>query len=396
MIEITVQNAAIEYLKDLGYQHREGNSLNRDLKKVVLEEELRNFLVSTYPDVPATAINEAMASFTRHSGMDLDHRNRDFHRKLTQGISVSWKDKNGKELAKHLYPINYHEPEKNQFICSDEVKVIGKNSRRADLVIFINGLPLIVFEFKNMFDAEVGVDNAHLQIGHYLQDIPQLFDFNAITILSDGMQTLHGMYNSSLKWFAPWKSLRGDDIKQETELQLETLLNGLFPKATLLNYIQNFIFHEDHNGKIIKKGAKYHQYWGIQKAVESAVENLKPQGDGRLGVIWHTQGSGKSISMAILTGILRQMPEMKNPTIVIQVDRSDLDQQLYENFVLAKDLVGDVQHADTTEELRNLLHSDGGGVIFTTIEKFRLKDLEAGKETRHPLLSERYNLIIMA
>jgi type I restriction enzyme R subunit len=396
MIEITVQNAAIEYLKDLGYQHKEGNSLNRDLKKVVLEDELRNFLVSTYRDVPATAINEAMANFTQHSGMDLDHRNRDFHRKLTQGISVSWKDKNGKELAKHIYPINYREPEQNQFICSDEVKVIGKNSRRADLVIFINGLPLIVFEFKNMFDAEVGVDNAHRQIGHYLQDIPQLFDFNAISIVSDGMQTLHGMYNSSLKWFAPWKSLRGDDIKQETELQLETLLNGLFPKATLLNYIQNFIFHEDHNGKIIKKGAKYHQYWGIQKAVESAVENIKPQGDGRLGVIWHTQGSGKSISMAILTGILRQMPEMKNPTIVIQVDRSDLDQQLYENFVLAKDLVGDVQHADTTEELRNLLHSDGGGVIFTTIEKFRLKDLEAGKETRHPILSERYNLIIMA
>jgi len=396
MIEITVQNAAIEYLKDLGYQHREGNSLNRDLKKVVLEEELRNFLVSTYPDVPATAINEAMASFTQHSGMDLDHRNRDFHRKLTQGISVSWKDKTGKELAKHLYPINYHEPEKNQFICSDEVKVIGKNSRRADLVIFINGLPLIVFEFKNMFDAEVGVDNAHRQIGHYLQDIPQLFDFNAITIVSDGMQTLHGMYNASLKWFAPWKSLKGDDIKQDTELQLETLLNGLFPKATLLNYIQNFIFHEDHNGKIIKKGAKYHQYWGIQKAVESAVENIKPQGDGRLGVIWHTQGSGKSISMAILTGILRQMPEMKNPTIVIQVDRSDLDQQLYENFVLARDLVGDVQHADTTEELRNLLHSDGGGVIFTTIEKFRLKDLVTGKETQHPVLSERYNLIVMA
>ena len=396
MIEITVQNAAIEYLKDLGYQHREGNSLNRDLKKVVLEDELRNFLVSTYPDVPATAINEALASFTQHSGMDLDHRNRDFHRKLTQGISVFWKDKNGKELAKHIYPINYREPEKNQFICSDEVKVIGKNSRRADLVIFINGLPLIVFEFKNMFNAEVGVDNAHRQIGHYLQDIPQLFDFNAITIVSDGMQAFHGMYNSSLKWFAPWKSLSGDDIKQETALQLETLLNGLFPKATLLNYIQNFIFHEDHNGKIIKKGAKYHQYWGIQKAVESAVKNIKPQGDGRLGVIWHTQGSGKSISMAILTGILRQMQEMKNPTIVIQVDRSDLDQQLYENFVLAKDLVGDVQHAGTTEELRSLLSSDGGGVIFTTIEKFRLKDLETGKETEHPVLSERYNLIIMA
>ncbi|SFN97931.1 type I restriction endonuclease subunit R [Salegentibacter flavus] len=396
MIEITVQKAAIECLQELGYTYKEGNSLQRDLKKVVLEEELREFLVSSYPGVPATAINEALSAFTQHQGMDLDHRNRDFHLKMTQGVSITWKDASGKEQARHLYPINYKEHEKNIFVCADEVKIIGKNSRRADLVIFINGIPVVVFEFKNMFDPEVGVENAHGQIEHYLLDIPQLFDFNAITVVSDGMETLHGMYNSSLKWFAPWKSITGDDIENKEEFQLETLLKGLFPKETLLNYLQNFIFHEDHNGKIIKKGAKYHQYWGIQKAVDSAVDNIKPNGDGRLGVIWHTQGSGKSISMAILSGILRQMPEMKNPSIIIQVDRSDLDQQLYENFVLAKDLVGEVQHADTTLELRDLLSSDGGGVIFTTIEKFRLRDLETGKEAAHPVLSERYNVVVMA
>lgn len=396
MIEITVQKAAIEWLQDLGYTHAAGNSLTRDLKKVVLEDDLRGFLQKTYSDVPATAINEAMAAFTQHLGMDTDHRNRDFHRKMTQGVSVSWKDAQGKENAKHIYPINYAAPEQNSFICADEVTIVGKNTRRTDLLIFINGLPVIVFEFKNMFAQEVGVDNAHGQIGHYLLDIPQLFDYNTITIISDGMEALHGMYNSSLKWFAPWKSLKGDTIERNKDLQLETLIKGLFPKDILLNYLQNFIFHEDHNGKIIKKGAKYHQFWGINKAVASAVANIKPNGDGRLGVIWHTQGSGKSISMAILTGILRQLPEMRNPTIVIQVDRSDLDLQLYENFVLCKDLVGDVQHADTTDELRSLLSNDGGGVIFTTIEKFRLKDLENGKEREHPVLSERYNLIIMA
>lgn len=396
MIEITVQKAAIACLQELGYTYKEGNSLQRDLKKVVLEEDLREFLVRSYPGVPGTAINEALSAFTRHEGMDLDHRNRDFHLKMTQGISITWKDASGKEQARHLYPINYQEPEKNTFVCADEVKIMGKNSRRTDLLVFINGLPLIAFEFKNMFDPEVGVENAHRQIGHYVQDIPQLFDYNAITVVSDGLETLHGMYNSSLKWFAPWKSLHGDDLQQQQELQLETLLKGLFPKKTVLNYLQNFIFHEDHNGKIIKKGAKYHQYWGIKKAVESAVENIKPTGDGRLGVIWHTQGSGKSISMAILTGILRQMPEMKNPTILIQVDRNDLDQQLYENFVLCKDLVGHVQHADTTDELRALLSTDGGGVIFTTIEKFRLKERASGKERSHPVLSERYNLIVMA
>lgn len=396
MQENTVQNAAIEWLQELGYIHHVGNSLKRDLKKVVLEDDLRSFLQNTYTGVPATAINEAVALFTQHEGMDLDYRNRDFHRKMTQGISISWKDASGKEQARHIYPINYQVPVKNKFVCSDEVTIIGKNTRRTDLLIFINGLPVIVFEFKNMFDQDVGVDNAHRQIGHYILDIPQLFDYNAITIVSDGMEALHGMYNSSLKWFAPWKSLNGDDTEQQKNLQLETLLKGLFPKETLLYYLQNFIFHEDHNGKIIKKGAKYHQFWGINKAVQSAQKNIKPKGDGRLGVIWHTQGSGKSISMAILTGILRQLPEMKNPTIVIQVDRSDLDQQLYENFILCKDLVGDVQHADTTDELRDLLSTDGGGVIFTTIEKFRLKDLELGKEIAHPVLSERFNLIVMA
>ena len=396
MIELTVQNAAIECLQSLGYTHLEGNSLHRDLKKVVIEDDLRSFLVSTYPGVPATAINEAMAAFTQHEGMDLDHRNRDFHRKLTQGISITWKDGHGKEQARHLYPINYVEPLKNKFVCADEVTIIGKNTRRTDLLIFINGLPLVVFEFKNMFDPGVDVDNAHRQIGHYLLDIPQLFDYNALTVISDGMEALHGMYNASKEWFAPWKSLHGNDIEQNKDLQLETLLHGLFSKETLLYYLQNFIFHEDHNGKIIKKGAKYHQYWGIFKAVQSAIKNIKPKGDGRLGVIWHTQGSGKSISMAILTGILRQLPEMKNPTILMQVDRSDLDQQLYENFVLCKDLVGDVQHAETTDELRELLSADGGGVIFTTIEKFRLKDLENGKEIEHPVLSERFNLIVMA
>lgn len=396
MKEITVQNAAIEWLITLGYTHQEGNSLTRDLKKVVLEAELKTFLQKTYPDVPITAIQETMATFTQQEGMDLDHRNQDFHRKMTQGVSVSWKDAEGKENAKHIYPINYEAPDANSFICADEVTIVGKNTRRTDLLIYINGLPVIVFEFKNMFDAQVGIDNAHRQIGHYIQDIPQLFDFNAITIISDGMEALHGMYNAAMEWYAPWKSLSGDTTEQQVSLQLETLLKGLFPKATLLNYLKNFIFHEDHNGKIIKKGAKYHQFWGINKAVSSALKNTKPHGDGRLGVIWHTQGSGKSISMAILTGILRSLPQLKNPTIVIQVDRSDLDQQLYENFVLCKDLVGEVQHAETTDELRALLSTDGGGVIFTTIEKFRLKDLIEGKELRHPILSERYNLIVMA
>ncbi|MDF1866670.1 MAG: type I restriction endonuclease subunit R [Saprospiraceae bacterium] len=394
--EETVQNAAIEWLQELGYTHQVGNLLPRDLKKVVLEDDLRRFFISNYPQLPKAALQEALAIFTQQEGMDVANRNHDFHKKMTQGVSISWKDAQGKEYAQHVYPINYQDIDKNKFVCADEVTIVGKNTRRTDLLIFINGLPVVFFEFKNMFDASVGVDNAHGQLEHYILDIPQLFDYNAVSIVSDGMEALHGMYSSAFEWFAPWKSLQGTDTEQRQDLQLETLLKGMFPKATLLNYLKNFIFHEDHNGKLIKKGAKYHQYWGIQKAVESATQKIKPNGDGRLGVIWHTQGSGKSISMAILTGILRSLPEMKNPTIVVQVDRAALDQQLYENFVLAKDLVGDVHHAETTEDLRDLLSTDGGGVIFTTIEKFRLKNVNGEKETLHPILSERYNLIVMA
>ncbi|MCB0797672.1 MAG: type I restriction endonuclease subunit R [Chitinophagales bacterium] len=394
--ELTVQKAAIEWLQELGYSYVEGSQLNRDLKKVVLEEVVRYHLEKSYPQLPPTAVNDAMAAFTQHQGMDLDYRNRDFHLKLTKGVPISWKDKDGREQAVQVYPVNYQDPKANTFHCAEEVSVVGKNNRRADLIIFINGLPLVLFEFKNPFDQDTGIDNAHRQIGHYTKDIPQLFDYNALCVIANGIEALHGMYSSSLNWFAPWKSLDGDETEQRQELQLQTLIQGLFPKETLLYYIKHFIFHEDHNGKIIKKGAKYHQYWGIKRAVDSAQQRIKPVGDGRLGVIWHTQGSGKSMSMAILAGILRQLPSMRNPTIVVQVDRSDLDMQLYENFVLAKDVAGHIRHAESTDELRDLLSADGGGVIFTTIEKFRLKELDEGKETIHPVLSERYNIIVMA
>lgn len=398
LLEITVQKAAIEWLQELGYSYIEGNSLNRSLKKVVLEAELLYFLNKTYPNMPESAIHEALAEFTQLHSMDLDYRNREFHLKLTQGISISWKDKNGKECAQHVYPVNFEFPEDNSFICSDEITIIGKNKRRTDLLIFINGLPLVFFEFKNLFDQEVGVEEAHRQMQHYTLDIPQLFDFNTLAVVSDGREALHGMYSAAFQWFAAWKSLDGEHIVQNEQQQLNTLIFGLFPKKVLLNYIQNFIFHEDHNGKLIKKGAKYHQFYGINKAVESTLNNIKPIGDGRLGVIWHTQGSGKSISMAILTGILRTKAELKNPTIVIQVDRNDLDEQLYDNFVFCKDLVGNVQHATSTDDLRQLLSSDGGGVIFTTIEKFRLKsdNLTLQTETKHPILSERTNIIVLA
>ena len=395
--EANIENAAIEWLQSLNYQYQHANEIERDFSKVVLEDKLSSFIAKNYPQLPADVQKQALKEFTINQGADLPHRNRNFHLKLSKGIDISWKDSQGNEKAEHIYAIDFKNPENNEFLAVNQFVITGKNRRIPDLIIFINGLPLVVFEFKNWFSEDATEENAYNQIQHYKKDISTLFEYNALTVISDGEKAKHGMFSSSMEWFAAWKSINGKDTVQD-DFELHTLLKGLFPKERLLSYIKHFIFHEDHNGKLIKKGAKYHQFFGVNLAVASATKAIKPIGDGRIGVIWHTQGSGKSISMAIYTGILRQLPELKNPTIVVQVDRNDLDFQLYENFVLAKDLVGEVQHATSTDNLRQLLSTGSGGVIFTTIEKFRLKSGEFGteNENEHPILSERENIIVMA
>ncbi|MCX7550277.1 type I restriction endonuclease subunit R [Xanthomarina sp. F2636L] len=398
--EATIEQATIEWLQDLNYTHVDGNELPQNHKEVVLKDQLLAFIQKQYPQLPNEIQELAVAEFTHNVGADLEHRNRDFHLKLSKGKEFSYEDASGKEKAVHIYPIDFSETgiQNNRFLAVTQFSITGKNKRRPDIIIYINGLPLIVFELKNWYDENTTIKEAHNQIQHYKKDIPILFEYNALTIISDGNEAQHGMFSSGMEWFAPWKSIDGVETVQEDDFQMYSLLFGLFPKERILNYIKNFIFHEDHNGTLIKKGAKYHQFFGVNFAVEAAKKSVRPFGDGRIGVIWHTQGSGKSISMAMYTGILRSLPELKNPTIVVQVDRSDLDQQLYENFVLAKDLVGDVNHAESTEDLRTLLSAGAGGVIFTTIEKFRLKLTTENTlgELEHPILSERENIIVMA
>ncbi|APY06920.1 type I restriction-modification system endonuclease [Winogradskyella sp. J14-2] len=396
--EATIEQATIDWLEDLGYTHKDGTAIAHHPKDVVLKDVLLAFIQKTYPQLSPELQTLAVGEFTNNVGADLEHRNRSFHLKCTKGIDLDYEDAQGNEKAVHIYPIDFEHPENNSFWAVNQFTITGKNKRRPDIIIYINGLPLIVFELKNWYDQNTNLKEAHNQIEHYIKDIPQLFEYNALTIISDGNEAQHGMFSSGMEWFAPWKSINGKETVQEDDFQMHTLLFGLFPKERLLNYIKNFIFHEDHNGSLIKKGAKYHQFFGVNFAVEAAKQSVRPFGDGRIGVIWHTQGSGKSISMAIYTGILRSLPELKNPTIVVQVDRSDLDMQLYENFVLAKDLVGEVQHAESTNDLRQLLSAGAGGVIFTTIEKFRLKQTtdDALGELEHPVLSERENIIVMA
>ena len=348
--EATIEQATIDWLTDLGYTHQLGTGLAQNHTEVVLKDKLLAFIETKYPQVPKDIQALAVAEFINNVGVDLEHRNRTFHLKLTKGIEFPYEDASGKEKAVHMYPIDFETPENNSFLAVNQFSITGKNKRRPDIIIYINGLPLIVFELKNWYDQNTNIKEAHNQIQHYKKDIPVLFEYNALCVISDGNEAQHGMFSSNMEWYAAWKSIDGRSTVQDNDFQIHTLLFGLFPKDRLLNYIKNFIFHEDHNGSLIKKGAKYHQFFGVNFAVMAAKKAVRPFGDGRIGVIWHTQGSGKSISMAIYTGILRSLPELKNPTIVVQVDRSDLDMQLYENFVLAKDLVGDVQHADTTND----------------------------------------------
>jgi type I restriction enzyme R subunit len=291
--------------------------------------------------------------------------------------------------------VDWKDPTRNHFLAVNQLPVHGNNDRRPDIVIFVNGLPLVVFELKNPFDPQYTVEKAQNQLRHYVHEIPQLFDFNALVVASDGVTTQHAMWGASDEWFAPWNSIDGNKDAESTTAAMKRLLEGLFPKDRLLQYIRNFIVFEEANDRITKKGAKYHQFFAVQQAVERTLNIFRSGSkDKRLGVIWHTTGSGKSLSMLFLVGILRRHSELKNPSFVIQVDRTDLDDQLHDQFVAGRSLVGAVSHAEDTDNLRDLLSTQGGEVIFTTLEKFRLKR-DAG-EVRHPLLSDRSDIIIIA
>jgi len=387
------EHSVIQRLQALGYRYVPGPDLDRDPHRVVLEEAMRGYLQRRYHHLPARAIEQAVQVIAYPDGATLDVRNRNFHKLLREGYDLRY-EVAGEERFEHIYFLDFdnQQPELNDFLVVNQLTVLGpQNTRRADMVVYINGLPLVVFELKNPWDEYADVGGAYNQIGHYVVDIPQLFNTNAFCVISDGNTTLHGMYNATFEWFAAWKSIDGVRVEPETVSTMKTLIEGLFPKDRILNYIRNFIVHEVVNDRITKKGARYHQFFAVNFAVEKAVPALQTGENRRVGVIWHTQGSGKSLSMIFLAGILRRWPGL-NPTILVQVDRNDLDDQLYDSFVAAKDLVGPVTQAADVPDLRDKLRTEGGEIICTTIEKFRLQE----GERRHPVLSERHNILIMA
>lgn len=395
--ETEFELTTIERLERQGYDYTHGEELSRPHEEVVLKDVLRAELARRYPDLPVASLDLAVARFSRPEGVDTIRRNLAFHQDLTRGIEVRIEREEGRVEYRHVYAIDWDNATNNEFRVVNQFPIHGQNDRRPDIIIFINGLPLVLFELKNPYSIKPSVDDAINQIAHYRHEIPQLFDYNALTVVSDGITSLHGMWSATPEWFAPWKSIDGFNVEANTTGSMKTLIEGLFPKGRLLAYIRDFILFEVANDQIIKKGAKYHQFFAVQVAARKTVETVTAGTDKRIGVIWHTTGSGKSLSMAFLVGVLRRQEILENPAFVIQVDRTDLDDQLHDQFVAARTLVGEVKHAESVDELRDLLRTEGGEVIFTTIEKFRLKsDKDGSGEVKHPVLSARSNIIVIA
>lgn len=411
--ESTFEAATVQRLRLLGYEYAYGPALEREPSAVVLVDVLRGNLRSRYPDLADADLDAAVERVLRPHGADTLRRNEAFHAGiLTRGFELRVEcppvvgDAGGagrqflsgsvERDVVHIHPIDWDRPERNRFHVVNQFHIAGPD-RIPDVVVFVNGLPLVVFELKNPWDENATVEDAHNQLQHYAALCPQLFDFNAFCVASDGNDAMHGMWTAGMEWYAPWKSIDGFNIEAAKTGAMPTLLNGLFPKKRLLDYIRHFILFEVDKTGVVKKGAKYHQYFAVLEAVKRTLAAFQDQ-HRKIGVIWHTTGSGKSLSMAFLVGMLRHHPDLGSPAFVIQVDRADLDNQLHDQFAVARHLVGEVQHADSVDELRKLLRTEGSEVIFTTIEKFARKRGPDGKpvELSHPLLSNRSDIIVIA
>ncbi|MEZ7792183.1 type I restriction endonuclease subunit R [Niallia circulans] len=394
--ESAFEETTIERLKRIGYEYFHAQELfqrgeREQLQEVILFTRFEAFLRKAYPTIPEQEIKRLSGIFTSPDGVNLIQRNQEFHQMLVKGIEFSY-ELNGERVTPHIFPIDWGNPENNDFLVVNQLSIEGRMSRRPDIVIYINGLPLIVFELKNPNSEQATVKDAYTQIQNYTYDISQLFNFNTFTVVSDNVETKHGMPFADYDFFASWKSIDGRNVDNNRANTMRTLIEGLFPKERLLNYIRNFIVFLKAGDKTKKIGAKYHQFFGVNFAVKETVRATRPEGDRKIGVMYHTTGSGKSLSMLFFAGILSRHSELNNPSIVIQVDRNDLDEQLYDTFVEGESLIGTVERASSTEKLRTILRGEATPVVFSTIEKFRLK----GEETKHPVLSERRNIVVIA
>lgn len=403
--ESTIENQAIDTLQQLGWQYAYGKEVLADCafpwretsKEVILKPILAEAIQRLNPQLPGSAIDEVVKTATQTDILTLSEQNKHFYHYLKQGIPINYINADGEEKHEYARLIDFQTASNNHCLIVNQLEISGKRGKRIpDLIAFVNGLPLVVFEFKNPLDVQADLSKAFNQLHTYHDDITDLFIYNQLQVISDGTTARIGSLTADYERFLPWRVVDEKHNSQRItfEDELDGLLKGLMTPTNLLDYIQYFIVFENNNkGLPIKKSAAYHQYYGVNEAIECTIAANQTHSQ-KIGVVWHTQGSGKSLSMLFYAGKLISQPELKNPTIVVVTDRNDLDGQLYTTFCNGKDTIRQTPiQADGREELRTeLAKRESGGIIFTTIQKFALLD----NENKHPALNERHNIIVIS
>lgn len=417
--EEMVELATLQILSELGYEHIKGADISpggeseerESYSDVILKERVKNALFKINRNLPQDAIDEAYRQIIAFNSPSLEENNKHFHNLMVNGIDVTFKEK-GETRTKKAYIIDFENIENNDFIAVNQFTVVEEETKRPDVVIFVNGIPLVVVELKSASDENVGIDEAYNQIQTYKRTISTLFNYNAFCVLSDGINAKVGTLTSNIERYMNWRTVDGESIASLQDAQYQVLFNGMFKRETLLDIIRGFILFQeayveekDANGNkigdkkiTIKILAAYHQYFAVKKAIEKTRLAIRDNGDRKIGVVWHTQGSGKSFSMVFYTGAL--IREFNNPTVLVVTDRNDLDDQLYQTFAKSTSLLGEEPKqaevrksngSDDKNGLFDLLNGrESGGIIFTTIQKFKPEDGQM------PVLTDRKNVIVMA
>ena len=423
--ESTLEAVALDWLGSLGWTVVHGPDIapdaptaeRTDYGEVVLNGRLRSALARLNPTLPDEALDDALPRLARPAGATLEARNRDFQRMLVAGVTVEYADAEGRIRGGQVRVLDFDDPERNDWLVVNQFTVVeNRHERRPDIVLFVNGLPLAVIELKNPADESATITTAFKQLQTYKAEIPSLFAFNAALIVSDGLEARIGTLTAGWEWCKRWRTITGEALADPNLPQLRVLLEGSCDPRRLLSLVRDFIvFEDDGSGALVKKMAGYHQFHAVQTAVAETLRAAALQltvadddvhrhpasdrrpggarGDRRIGVVWHTQGSGKSLTMAFYAGRIVREPAMANPTVVVLTDRNDLDDQLFTTFSRCADLLRQPPaQAESRADLRTRLAVASGGVVFTTIQKFFPEE----KGDQHPLLSNRRNIVVIA
>jgi type I restriction enzyme R subunit len=410
LTEEEIEQMALQTLQEQGYDILNGANIERTYNEVVLTNRLQAAIDKINPEIPADIREEAARNVARVPFTNLLANNEAFHKLITEGVDV--KGREGEQVKTFkVWLIDFQNPENNDFTAVNQFTIIeNHNNKRPDVIVFINGLPLVVIEIKNATDEKADLKAAYNQLMTYKQAIPTLFNYNSFLIVTDGWFAKAGTITSDWSRFSGWKipATQPENIVAEpndslynstlfptptANIEMDVVLSGMLNKKTIIDLIRYFIVFEKTKEKSLKKIAAYHQYYAVNKAIYSTIKAASFSGDQRAGVVWHTQGSGKSLSMVFYSGKMVVTPQLNNPTIVVLTDRNDLDQQLFETFSNCQQLIRQTPvQAESRSHLQSLLTVASGGVVFTTIQKF-MPDEKGGT---YPKLSDRRNIVVIA